>query len=121
MIHVVIADDHHVVRTGLEQLLSTFDDVEVVGTASGGEDAVTICTAERPDVALLDLAMPHVDGIEATRRILGRLTGHEGHRVHVVLGSRTHRRGAGRRRRRLSVEGCRARRAASRHRGCHAG
>ena len=70
MIRVVIADDHHVVRTGLEQLLSTFDDVAVVGTASGGEDAVTICTAERPDVALLDLAMPDVDGIEATRRIL---------------------------------------------------
>ena len=82
MIRVVIADDHHVVRTGLEQLLSTFDDVEVVGTASGGEDAVTICTAEHPDVALLDLAMPHVDGIEATRRTC-RLTGHEGHRVHV--------------------------------------
>ena len=70
MIRVVIADDHHVVRTGLEQLLFTFDDIEVVGTASGGEDAVTICTAERPDVALLDLAMPLVDGIEATRRIL---------------------------------------------------
>ncbi len=70
VIRVVIADDHHVVRTGLEQLLSTFDDVEVVGTASGGEEAVTLCTAERPDVALLDLAMPDVDGIEATRRIL---------------------------------------------------
>ena len=70
MIRVVIADDHHVVRTGLEQLLSTFDDVEVAGTASGGEEAVTICVAERPDVALLDLAMPDVDGIEATRGIL---------------------------------------------------
>ena len=70
MIRVVIADDHHVVRTGLEQLLSTFDDVEVVGTASGGADVVTICATERPDVALIDLAMPGVDGIEATRRIL---------------------------------------------------
>ena len=70
MIRVVIADDHHVVRTGLEQLLSTFDDVEVAGAATGGEEAVAICSAERPDVALLDLAMPVVDGIEATRRIL---------------------------------------------------
>jgi DNA-binding NarL/FixJ family response regulator len=70
MIRVVIADDHHVVRTGLEQLLSTFADVEVVGTASGGEAAVTICAIERPGVVLLDLAMPEVDGIEATRRIL---------------------------------------------------
>jgi DNA-binding NarL/FixJ family response regulator len=70
VIRVVIADDHHVVRTGLEQLLSTFDDVAVVGTASGGEEAISLCDAERPDVALLDLAMPHVGGIEATRRIL---------------------------------------------------
>ena len=70
MIRVVIADDHHVVRTGLEQLLSTFGDVEVVGAAPGGAEAVTLCTAERPDIALLDLAMPEVDGIEATRRIL---------------------------------------------------
>jgi DNA-binding NarL/FixJ family response regulator len=70
MIRVVIADDHHVVRTGLEQLLSTFADVEVAGTASGGEEAVTMCANERPDVVLLDMAMPDVDGIEATRRIL---------------------------------------------------
>jgi DNA-binding NarL/FixJ family response regulator len=70
VIRVVIADDHHVVRTGLEQLLSTFVDVEVVGTAPGGAEAVALCATERPDVALLDLAMPDVDGIEATRRIL---------------------------------------------------
>lgn len=69
MIRVVIADDHRVVRVGLEQLLGTFDDVRIVGVATDGEGAVTHCEAERPEVALLDLEMPGVDGVEATRRI----------------------------------------------------
>ena len=69
MIRIVIADDHRVVRTGLEQLVGTFDDVEVVGSGVNGEEAVNICTASRPDVALIDLEMPVLDGIEATRRI----------------------------------------------------
>lgn len=71
MISLVIADDHRVVRTGLEQLVGTFDDVEVVGAGANGEEAVDICAATRPDVALIDLEMPLVDGIEATRRIRG--------------------------------------------------
>jgi DNA-binding NarL/FixJ family response regulator len=69
VIRVVIADDHRVVRTGLEQLLGTFDDVGIVGVATNGEEAVERCAAERPDVALLDLEMPGMDGVEATRRI----------------------------------------------------
>ena len=69
MIRVVIADDHRVVRAGLEQLLGTFDDVRIVGVATDGEDAVARCEAERPEVALLDLEMPRIDGVEATRRI----------------------------------------------------
>jgi DNA-binding NarL/FixJ family response regulator len=69
VIRVVIADDHRVVRTGLEQLLGTFDDVGIVGVATNGEEAVERCSAERPDVALLDLEMPGMDGVEATRRI----------------------------------------------------
>jgi DNA-binding NarL/FixJ family response regulator len=69
MIRVAIADDHRVVRVGLEQLLATFHDVELVGSAPGGAEAVAICTAERPDVLVLDLSMPEVDGIEVTRRL----------------------------------------------------
>ena len=69
MIRVVIADDHRVVRTGLEQLLGTFDDVELVGTAVDGEEALALCLRHKPDLVLLDLAMPAMDGIEATRRI----------------------------------------------------
>lgn len=70
MIRVVIADDHKVVRSGLEQLIETFDDVELVGTAADGEEAVARCTETTPDVAIVDLVMPVLDGAEATRRIL---------------------------------------------------
>jgi DNA-binding NarL/FixJ family response regulator len=70
VIRIVIADDHGVVRTGLEELIGTFDDVEVVGSCVDGEEAVDRCAAELPDVALIDLEMPILDGIEATRRIL---------------------------------------------------
>ena len=69
MIRVAIADDHRVVRVGLEQLLATFGDVELVGVAAGGEEAVAMCSDAHPDVLLLDLAMPDLDGIEVTRRL----------------------------------------------------
>ncbi|MGZ8631123.1 MAG: response regulator [Actinomycetota bacterium] len=69
MIRVAIADDHRVVRVGLEQLLGTFDDVEFVAAGAGGEEAVALCTEHHPDVLLLDLSMPDLDGIEVTRRL----------------------------------------------------
>ena len=69
MIRVVIADDHQVVRVGLEQLLQTFDDVEFLGSGAGGEQAVALCEQHRPDVLLLDLSMPDLDGIEVTKRL----------------------------------------------------
>lgn len=69
MIRVVIADDHRVVRVGLEQLLSTFDDIQAVGFAEGGEEAIALCMALDPDVLLLDLSMPDVDGIEVTDQL----------------------------------------------------
>lgn len=69
MIRVVVADDHAVVRTGLAQLIATFAGVELVGAAENGAQAVALCSERAPDVVLMDLEMPVLDGIEATRRI----------------------------------------------------
>ena len=70
MIRVVLVDDHELVRAGLTQLLSTAEDIEVVATAGDGEEAVAAVAAHQPDVVLMDLSMPGVDGMEATRRII---------------------------------------------------
>ena len=70
MIRVLLAEDHAVVRAGLEGLLANADDVEVVGAAADGEEAVALATELGPDVVLIDLSMPRLDGIEATKRIL---------------------------------------------------
>ena len=69
MIRLLIADDHAVVRSGLAQLLSVLEDVELVGAAETGDEAVSLCAELRPDVVLMDLEMPSLDGIEATRQI----------------------------------------------------
>jgi DNA-binding NarL/FixJ family response regulator len=69
VIRVLIADDHAVIRTGLAQLVSAIDDVELVGTAGNGQEAIELCAGSAPDVVLMDLEMPVVDGIEATRQI----------------------------------------------------
>lgn len=68
-IRVLIADDHPVVRRGLRSFLETRDGIEVLGEAADGADAVTLAEAMRPDVILMDLVMPRLDGIEAIRRI----------------------------------------------------
>ena len=74
-IRVLIVDDHLIVRTGLEQLLATSDTVEVVGFASDGQAAVQAAETLRPDVILMDLSMPVMDGVEATKRIVGAVPG----------------------------------------------
>ena len=71
VIRVVVADDHQVVRSGYAALLDTQPDFDVVGTARDGAEAVRICRESHPDVVLMDVRMPEMDGIEATKRLLG--------------------------------------------------
>jgi NarL family two-component system response regulator LiaR len=71
-IRVLIVDDHAIVRKGIRALLAEIEDVEVVGEARDGQEAVTQAEALRPDVILMDLVMPHMDGIAATRQITTR-------------------------------------------------
>jgi DNA-binding NarL/FixJ family response regulator len=70
-IRVLIADDQHIVRTGLTMLLDAQPDIEVVGAAADGHEAVRLAVRLRPDVGLFDIRMPLLDGIEATRRLAG--------------------------------------------------
>jgi DNA-binding NarL/FixJ family response regulator len=82
VIRVLLADDQTLIRAGFRALLEAEDDIEVVGEAADGRAAVDLAIGHRPDVALVDIEMPGVDGIEATRRIAAdeRLAG-----VHVVI------------------------------------
>jgi DNA-binding NarL/FixJ family response regulator len=68
-IRVVVADDHEIVRTGIGRLLESSDGIEVVGFAADGEEAVALSAERAPDIVLMDLQMPGVDGIEAIQRI----------------------------------------------------
>jgi DNA-binding NarL/FixJ family response regulator len=72
MLRVVIADDHDLFREGLKQLLETVEDIEVVGEASDGRQAVLLAERHRPDVFLMDISMPEMDGIQATEHIVAR-------------------------------------------------
>jgi DNA-binding NarL/FixJ family response regulator len=70
MIRVLLAEDHPVVRAGIESLLAVAEDIEVAGAVGDGEEAVAAAAELRPDVVLIDLSMPRLDGIAATGRIL---------------------------------------------------
>ena len=75
MIRVLIVDDHPLARAGLEHLLGALDDITVVGAAGGGDEAVRLAGEHEPDVVLMDLEMPDMDGIETTQALRARQPG----------------------------------------------
>jgi DNA-binding NarL/FixJ family response regulator len=81
-VRIVVADDHQVVRAGFAELLDTRPDFTVVGTASDGQEAVRLCHELQPDVVLMDVRMPGMDGIEATRQLAD--SGETGPRVIIL-------------------------------------
>jgi len=70
MIKVLIVDDHPLVRHGIKTLLDVYDDIEVIGEAENGQEALEMCKKNKPDVVIMDLIMPGVNGIEATKEIM---------------------------------------------------
>ena len=71
-VRVLVVDDQRVVRDGLRTLLGLLEDIEVVGAAADGEEAVEVAAVVRPDLVLMDLRMPRCDGVEATRRLVAQ-------------------------------------------------
>jgi two-component system response regulator NreC len=72
---ILLADDHGMMREGLKALLESIEDTEVVGEADNGRDTVRLCRELRPDIVIMDVAMPELNGIEATRQIMAEYSG----------------------------------------------
>ena len=87
-IRILIADDHTLFREGLRSLLASVADAEVVGEAATGQEAIDQAMALQPDVVLMDIQMPGINGIEATRRIVAHQPAHRRDRGHHVRGRR---------------------------------
>jgi two-component system, NarL family, response regulator LiaR len=68
-IHVLVVDDHEILRTSLKQTLASFADLQTTGEAANGREALAACAETQPDVILMDMIMPEMDGIEAARQI----------------------------------------------------
>jgi DNA-binding NarL/FixJ family response regulator len=79
-IRVMVVDDHAIVRQGISDVLAAAEDIEIVALAASGEEAVSLAAEYHPDVALMDLSMPGMDGVEATRRTIDASPG-----VRVVM------------------------------------
>jgi NarL family two-component system response regulator LiaR len=71
-INVLIVDDHPIVRQGIKTILLTFDDISVIGEAGNGKEALAFCQETQPDVILMDIVMPGMNGVEATRALVER-------------------------------------------------
>lgn len=74
-VRVLLADDHHLVRTGMRALLQSLPDIEVVGETGDGREAVELARAQTPNIVLMDIAMPGLNGLDATARVVGEVPG----------------------------------------------
>ena len=105
LVRVIIADDHRLMREGTAALLAADPRIEVVGLASGGREAVELAARLEPDVALLDVGMPDIGGVEACAAIRARVPGVAGADAHGLRGCAGRAGGAAGRRRRLPAQG----------------